>query len=404
MNVLLTVFACNPNQGSEPGIGWGWVLALSQSCQLTVLTTTCNRPEIEQALQAYPELGIEFIYLDVWPGGARLNRRGRGKLGVVFRLFLWQFRVNRFLAKLVENQKFEILHHLTLGAFRMPFSVAGHGVPSVVGPVGGCEEFPEPLLPESALKARCKERVRNWLNRLHTRYGIGMSRYRKVDLVVSCTKEMAEAFARCQVSSPVMPNIGLPDRQPCPVSKRSEGEALRLLFVGNLVYWKGLELALLALQQMPEQVTLTLVGDGGDRLDVEAEIHRLGLSDRVDLRGAVRRADLLRMYDQFDVFLFPSLHDSGGMAVIEAMCAGLPVVCLDAGGPGISVNNDCGTVVSLGSKDEVVLGLSNAIQNYLDDPVLRERHGRAAVQRVNEAYLWPKNAEKMVQWYEELQS
>ncbi|NWK55185.1 glycosyltransferase family 4 protein [Verrucomicrobiaceae bacterium N1E253] len=230
-----------------------------------------------------------------------------------------------------------------------------------------------------------------------------MSRYRKVDLVVSCTKEMAEAFARCQVSSPVMPNIGLPDRQPDPVSKRFEGEALRLLFVGNLVYWKGLELALLALQQMPEQVTLTLVGDGGDRLDVEADIHRLGLNDRVDLRGAVPRVDLLEMYDQFDVFLFPSLHDSGGMAVIEAMCAGLPVVCLDAGGPGISVNNDCGTVVSLGSKDEVVLGLSNAIQNYLDDPVLRERHGRAAVQRVNEAYLWPKNAQKMVQWYEELQ-
>jgi hypothetical protein len=63
---------------------------------------------------------------------------------------------------------------------------------------------------------------------------------------------------------------------------------------------------------------------------------------------------------EHDVFLFPSLHDTGGLAVLEAMCAGLPAVCLDVAGPGALVREQCGVKVPLGSRGEVILGLAKA--------------------------------------------
>jgi glycosyltransferase involved in cell wall biosynthesis len=403
LKVMVTAFACSPEQGSEPGIGWGWVVSLSKVCELTVITPTCNRDGIQNAIRLGNDLRAQFIYLDVLPAVPRLNRKAKTKLGVMVRLLLWQWRLGKKIPKIVHGQKFDILHHLTLGSFRFPFSVTGHGVMSVVGPVGGGEEFPEPLLPELSGRIKRREMVRNWLNRLHTRHGLGMGRYSKADLTLSCTNEMRVAFARHGVDSPVFPNIGMPDlAEHVDLKQHEDSDGLRLLFVGNLLYWKGLELALLALAQLPDNVSLTIIGSGSDRAELESDIERMGLGERVDLMGAVPRDKLLNQYREYDLFFYPSVHDSGAMSVIEAMRAGLPVVCLDAGGPGISVTEQCGRVIPIAPKMDVIKGLQEGVEFYLEDLDLIVKHGEAAIQRVNEKYFWDENAHCMIGLYQSL--
>jgi glycosyltransferase involved in cell wall biosynthesis len=285
----------------------------------------------------------------------------------------------------------------------MPFSVTNHGVVSVVGPVGGGEEFPEHLLPESSPRIRRREMTRNWMNRLHTRYGLGMSRYKAAGLTLSCTKEMSAAFARHGIESPVFPNIGMPDIVKLPIHVPYEGNSgLRLLFVGNLLYWKGLELALLALEQLPRNVSLSIIGSGADEVVLKSDIDRMGLGDRVHLLGQVNRSELLKLYREYDLFLYPSLHDSGAMSVIEAMRAGLPVVCLDAGGPGISVTEHCGRVIPVSPKMNVVTDLCGAVNYYLENRDKLREHGEAAARRVNEEYNWDENAHRMIGLYQSL--
>jgi glycosyltransferase involved in cell wall biosynthesis len=80
------------------------------------------------------------------------------------------------------------------------------------------------------------------------------------------------------------------------------------LFVGRLVAWKGAWLAIDATARL-DGWRLSIVGDGRD-----AERLRL-------------------MREEADVFLFPSLHDEGGWVVGEALAGGLPVACVDRGGP-----------------------------------------------------------------------
>jgi glycosyltransferase involved in cell wall biosynthesis len=89
------------------------------------------------------------------------------------------------------------------------------------------------------------------------------------------------------------------------------------------------------------------------------------------------------------VLLFPSLHDSGGHVVLEAMAHGLPVVCFDLGGPGSMVDVSCGRVIVTAgrSRAAVVRGLTDALQELADDPQLRRQLGERAREHVRR-YDW----------------
>ncbi|MCP5536754.1 MAG: glycosyltransferase family 4 protein [Akkermansiaceae bacterium] len=371
-----------------------------------MLTTTCNRAGIESYQTREQPVAAQFVYEQVSSFSARLNRKAKSKVGVLVRLLLWQIRIKKRIRAMVHENDYHILHHLTLGSFRMPFSVTGHGIPSVVGPVGGCEMFPPHLLPEGEPGIRLREIVRNLITSVHEKYGLGLARYKSAGLTLSCTREMQHIFARWGVSSLVFPNIGMhPEQlQSAPGGDRVDARdgGLKLLFVGNLLYWKGLELAAMAMESLPENVTLCCVGVGADRAAFENLLKRRKLDKRVELLGSLARDELLEKYAAYDVFFFPSLHDSGGMVVIEAMRAGLPVICLGAGGPGVSVTEQCGRVVTLGPKLDVVEALQEGVKFYLENPDMLAAHGIAARRRVNEEYSWGRNAHRMIGLYRSL--
>jgi glycosyltransferase involved in cell wall biosynthesis len=77
--------------------------------------------------------------------------------------------------------------------------------------------------------------------------------------------------------------------------------------------------------------------------------------------------DMRCFYKNFDCFLYPSLHDSGGLVVLEALSCGTPVVCLDIGGPGIIVNESCGAAIKVRNRDvdQLVGDLAFAVQEVI---------------------------------------
>ena len=95
---------------------------------------------------------------------------------------------------------------------------------------------------------------------------------------------------------------------------------------GGEAFGDGIDLALHALAKSQVNATFTLFGDGNCLPGLRRLAQRLGLKDCVDFRGRVPRQQILDLYQEFDVFVFPSLHDTGGYAVLEAMFNQLPCV------------------------------------------------------------------------------
>jgi glycosyltransferase involved in cell wall biosynthesis len=125
---------------------------------------------------------------------------------------------------------------------------------------------------------------------------------------------------------------------PTATGRGDQGPRLAL-FVGRLIPWKGLLLAVQSLRHAPHW-KLVVLGEGPDRARAEALAIRLGVEDRLEFRGLVPRPEVLDIFRCADAVLFPSFHDSASWAVGEASSLGCPVVCLDVGGPAIQAGRN----------------------------------------------------------------
>lgn len=395
LKALLSAYACEPGKGSEPEVGWQWAIHLARLHDVTVVTRANNRESIERELPRLrePRTAPRFVYHDESPALLRLKRR----FGV-HRLYYarWQRSVRPVIAGLHRAERFDLIHHVTFAGYRYPAGIAGHGAPTVWGPVGGAESIPAGLLPWRYPRELAAELGRNLLNTITLNFSLALRRRaRAASVVLASTPAMHEAFSRLGVRSQIMSAIGLdavsmPSRSPSPA-----GGPLRLLFVGNLLALKGVDLALAALAKSGTDAQFTIIGDGPVRAGLESETARLGLAGRAKFLGRRPREEVLNGYAGHHALLFPSLHDTGGFAVIEAMACALPVICLGAGGPALAAQSGGGVVVPMGTRASVVAGLAAAIRAYDRDRSLLAAHGEKARVTVEQRYDWTGLARQM---------
>ena len=329
-----------------------------------VITRANNRPAIERSLVTDPLPNVNFIYVDLPPWARRWKR---GQRGVRLYYVLWQGAALREARRLSKEKVFDLAWHLTL-ANAWIGSVAGIiGVPFIYGPVGAGVGTPWRLAAGLGGRGILYEATRA-AARVAGRYLNPLARlsWRRAELILAQNEETKHWFprrhrAKCQV----FPHIVLSDL-PEPPRERAQHV---MLFVGRLLPWKGAFLAIRALEALPEW-RLIVCGDGPDAMRLLRLATRLGLMDRVEFRGWVEHGEVLRtMREDASVFVFPSLHDEAGWVVVEAMAAGLPVVCLDAGGPP-SLAGDGLAVTPSGTSKTVEHIAERVLQAAQQDPEL----------------------------------
>src|SRR5262249_40532766 len=122
----------------------------------------------------------------------------------------------------------------------------------------------------------------------------------------------------------------------------------RLLYAGRLLYWKGVHIAIQAFAQLLTKVPdarLTIVGSGPEETRLKNDVLSANIGKNIDFTSWVPQQRLFELYESHDLLLFPSLHDSSGGVVLEALCHGMPVVCLDVGGPKEIVTPESGLII-----------------------------------------------------------
>jgi glycosyltransferase involved in cell wall biosynthesis len=175
------------------------------------------------------------------------------------------------------------------------------------------------------------------------------------------------------------------------------GRPPRLLYVGRVSKDKNLDFLLAVYRQLVAihpNVGLTLVGDGPELAELKKRCRDL---PRVDFPGRVAYQQLPEIYNNHDLFLFPSITDTFGMAVLEAQACGLPALVSDCGGPKeIVVDGQTGRVLSVADPGAWVGVLDPLLRDLRDEGRSCARMSRAARRRVETHYSWDRILSNMV--------
>lgn len=363
--MLVFAYACEPGKGSEPGAGWIWPRMLARMGEVWILTRENNRGVIEAALPDVPERGnLHFEYVDL-PERARSWKRGAR--GARLYYLLWQVAALRRARRLSRDVRFDLVWHLTwanvwLGALapllRHPF---------VYGPVGGGVGMDWNFITVLGVRGTLYEVTRAFV-RGAARFANPLARlpWRRAALILVQNPETrAWLPARHRGKAIVFPHVVL-DQQGQRRRPATQDRRPTALFVGRLLPWKGVALALRVLVLL-DGWQLIVCGSGSDERRLRRLTEKLRLDDRVRFLGWVPEARVRAlMQEEADVLLFPSLHDEGGFVIAEAMATHLPVVCLDRGGP----PTIGGPAVTPTSVSKTVEGLVRAVLDA-DDASIR---------------------------------
>ena len=166
---------------------------------------------------------------------------------------------------------------------------------------------------------------------------------------------------------------------------------LRLLAVGRLSYFKGFDVLLRALAEVPE-ASLVLVGDGECGNDLRRLAKTLNIESRVNFAGRIDmtadgNASLAAAYASADIFCLPSTEraESFGIVLVEAMRAGLPVISSAIPGSGVNYVVRSGETGLMVASDDSP-SLAAAIRCLRDDIELRRKLGAAGRRRFAEEF------------------
>jgi glycosyltransferase involved in cell wall biosynthesis len=197
--------------------------------------------------------------------------------------------------------------------------------------------------------------------------------------------DLAARTSVVHASAPLLLN---PQRVPRAAPGQVGRGPLRLVAVGRFVRVKGYDLLLPALSVLRDrqvQFTIDIVGSGPEETALRAAADRLRLSDRIRWMGP--DADVPRVLADADIFVTATRAETFGIAVLEAMAVGLPVVAPAVGSlPELILDDETGILVPAAPERSLPERMAGAITDLAGDPGRRDRLGSAAASRARTVF------------------
>ena len=176
-----------------------------------------------------------------------------------------------------------------------------------------------------------------------------------------------------------------------------------MLFAGSLIDRKGaaglIEAFALVHARHPDW-RLVIIGDGPQRVELEARAASQGLTGSILFTGSLVPVDTARWMRRAQIFVLPSLEEGQGVAMLEALASGTPCVASRVGGIPEILAPPWGTLVPPGDPE----ALAAALRELIEQPGRREAMGRAAATGVRGQYDWSVIARRIMDVYAELVS
>ena len=128
-------------------------------------------------------------------------------------------------------------------------------------------------------------------------------------------------------------------------------------------------------------------------------MQRLGIENGVKFTGWLEHTEIRKQLEAADIFVFPSVREFGGGAVLEAMAAAVPPIVVDYGGPAEIVTPATGWTLPIGPRTDIVSALTALLDRLIAKPEEISAKSAAAVRRCFAEFTWAAKARRVLDIY-----
>lgn len=405
LNVIVVAHEFSPEQGSECAEGWNIVTKLATYHDVTVLYASGSQfvqNSYLNAIERYhqknsPISGLKFVNIDQ-PSITRFIARFNtyflkiGSIGLPILYFTaykyWQKEVFKKVKQLTKENEYHIIHQLTQITFREPGYLWKLGIPFVWGPTGGTSTIPRGFLSILSWKARVFENIRSFSNFYQFSFVKRIIQANKqADLIYLFTKEDGELFAkRAKGKIKLLLDAGTLSSSINDVTLKNNSSGITAVWCGQLIERKAPSILLYAIASgkfNSDRIKFLIIGDGPLRKSLMILANELQI-ENIEWINKVSHNKVFELMQSSDFFIHTSYREATSNVIPEALSMGLPVICHDANGMSIAINESCGIKVPLVSFEESVLNFQEAILKLISNKDYLEQLKKGAIARTSE--------------------
>lgn len=398
MNYLISAYSINPYKGSEDAVGWNWLVQIHKHSdkykdKIYVVTRAYNAEGTLDGIKKYNMKNVELVLVDTY----KFINDFRIKYPFFHHAYymLWQSLAYKWAKN--SKIKFDVIHHVTMGDFRITGKMYKFkDAYTIFGPVGGGQVTPDSLKCYESNKSYEKFRqIINDATIYLPGYGRKIKKFNSVYTINDETAKIMEKASKRKINLLFETGI-LPDFKNLPKVNHAPSKATKIIFVGRLIEKKGLIFLLDIIKLIPDNLdyTLEIYGDGPLKDKISKTISNYGLNEKVFLKGSVPYEKIASVYKNADIFVLPSLRETGGNVLVEAMAYRLPICALDMSFSHQLNKNSCGLFANTNqSKEEIIKEFANNIITLINNPELRRELGENGYNYANEELTWDKKFE-----------
>lgn len=293
----------------------------------------------------------------------------------------------------------DIIHQPTPVSPLFPSFLTNMPAPVIIGPLNGGMDFPHAFASEYSRGSNTLNRLGRALSGISNKLITGKKQAAKVLVANERTRNSLPSIVPHENTQLLVENGVDLAAWDGPAVARSDTPTF--VYVGRLVWLKAVERLLEAFGNLTGPARLIIVGDGEDR----AKLHALSkefTTDRliIDFVGFRRQSEIRNILAGSRALVLPSLRECGGAVILEAFATNTAAIATAWGGPLDYITAENGILVDPSTKHAFVAGLTQAMQELIDDPAKARRLGQTGRRDVEAHFNWAAKAKKMVEIYD----
>lgn len=280
-----------------------------------------------------------------------------------YNIFLLPYALLFFLPKRIKDLfyawQLELLYKRAVQQYGKPDAIYSHYLSNTIKAIPLKKKYHIPIVAMEHWSQMAYPKIPN--NTISTAKYV----YSSIDQLITVSSALKNnIFQQIGCDSIVIPNMVGKEFHYLP-SNLKKKESIQLITTGRLIPEKHFDMLIQAIANISTpKLQLYIIGNGSEKQKLQKLVEKLQVKDQIQLLGHKSKQEIVTLLQQSDIFVLPSQSETFGVAYIEALACGLPIIATDCGGPRDIVTQKNGLLIPVNDQQALEQAIVQMTHNF----------------------------------------